>query len=134
MSLFRHQTHFFISVNADIPTLNSPSLPVYLCSHDDPPTIFSHQACKKLLNLNPNKSSGPDHIPARIVKEFAYEFADPLTDIFKRFLSTGVFPAIWKDSYITFDRINHNIVIEKLISLKVTRRSIIPWISSFLIG
>ena len=92
---------FFTSVNADIPTLNSSSLPAYLHSHDDPPTFFSHHVCKKLLNLNPNKSSGTDHIPARIVKEFAYEFADPLTDIFNKSLSTGVFPAIWKDSYIT---------------------------------
>ena len=62
---------FFTSAKADIPTLNSFLLPGYLHSHEDPPTIFSHQACKKLLNLNPNKSSGPDHIPARIVKEFA---------------------------------------------------------------
>ena len=92
---------FFTSVNADIPTLNSFSLPSYLYSHDDPPTIFSYQVCKKLLNLNHNKLSGPDHIPARTVKEFAYEFADPLTDIFNKSLSTGVFPAIWKDSYIT---------------------------------
>ena len=39
--------------------------------------------------------------PVRKVKEFAYEFTDPLTDMFNKSLSTGVFPAIWKDSYIT---------------------------------
>ena len=53
------------------------------------------------MNLNPYKSSGPEYIPARIVKKFAYGFANPLTDIFNKSLSTGVFPAVLKDSYIT---------------------------------
>ena len=162
---------------------------------------------------------GPDSIPPRIIKEFAYELAEPVTKIFNTSLSTGEVPFLWKCSNITpipkvkqpqcesdtrpisltpilskvledfvvswmiedvgeyidtrqfgslkgssttyclldlihswlselensgcylrpcfldfskvFDRINHTIVITKLIDLGV-RRSIIPWICSFL--
>ena len=210
---------FFTSVNADIPSLATASLPAYLPPPEVPPIIFPHQVCKKLLSLNTSKTCGPDRIPARIIKEFAFELAGPLTSIFNESLTSGIVPAIWKDSYITpvpkiplpesegdirpisltsilskiledfviswmlddisdaidprqfgslkgssttyclldlihnwlenlenpgsylrvcfldfskaFDRINHNLVIEKLISMNV-RRSIIPWICSFL--
>lgn len=92
---------FFTSVNADIPSLDPTSLPAYLPSPDLPPTIFPHQVCKKLSNLNRSKACGPDHIPARLIKEFAIEFAEPLTSIFNKSLSSGIVPAIWKDSYVT---------------------------------
>jgi hypothetical protein len=35
------------------------------------------------------------------MKEFAFEFAEPLTSIFNKSLASGIVPAIWKDSYIT---------------------------------
>ena len=44
---------------------------------------------------------GPDKIPPRIIKEFAYEFAEPVLQIFNTSLSSGEVPAIWKDSNIT---------------------------------
>ena len=83
---------FFTSVNADIPSLAIASLPAYLPSH---------QVCKKLLSLNTSKTCGPDRTPARLVNEFAFELAEPLTFIFNESLTSGIVPAIWKDSYIT---------------------------------
>jgi hypothetical protein len=35
---------------------------------------------KLLKNLDPTKATGPDQIPARILKQFAAEFAPHLTD------------------------------------------------------
>ena len=92
---------FFTSVNADFPPLATSSLPAYLPSPDVPPTIFPHQVCKKLLSPNTGKACGPDHIPARLIKEFAYELAEPLTFIFNESLMSETVPEIWKDSYIT---------------------------------
>ena len=38
-----------------------------------------HEVCKKLLAIKPSKAHGPDNVPCRIVKEFAYELAEPVT-------------------------------------------------------
>ena len=35
----------------------------------------------ELKKTNPNKATGPDGVPAKLVKEFAYELSVPLNDI-----------------------------------------------------
>ena len=47
------------------------------------------------------KSPGPDGVPARLLKEFAPDLAEPVTSIFNRPLSSGIFPIQWKDANIT---------------------------------
>lgn len=54
----------------------------------------------KLVAIKPFKSHGPDNVPCRILKEFAYELAVPVTTIFNASLASGIVPAIWKDSNI----------------------------------
>ena len=210
---------FFVSVASDIPPLDILNLPTFLPTAFPPPTVHPHKVCSKLVKLQTNKAMGPDNIPPRILKEFANELAEPVTLIFNKSLSSGLVPALWKDSSIipipkakqvhlesdtrpialtsvlskvfedfvvtwiiedvgeqidnrqfgslkgtsttyclldlvhnwlskmdnpghylracfldfskAFDRIDHNVVITKLINLGV-RRSIIPWICSFL--
>ena len=39
---------------------------------------------------------GPNNIPSRILKEFAYELTEPITLIFNTSLSSGEVPALWK--------------------------------------
>ena len=51
--------------------------------------------------VQPFKAQGPDNVPCRILKEFAYELAEPVTTIFNASLASGIVPAIWKDSNIT---------------------------------
>ena len=36
-----------------------------------------------------------------MLNEFAYEFMHPVSAIFNASISSGIFPAIWKDSYIS---------------------------------
>ena len=43
---------------------------------------------------------GPDSIPPRIIKEFAYELTEPVTKIFNTSLSTCEVPILWKCSNI----------------------------------
>ena len=51
---------FFLSVNDDVPYLDLHSLPAFLPAADQSPTIHPYQVCKKLINLNPFKATGPD--------------------------------------------------------------------------
>ena len=92
---------YFATVAADIPPLDTACLPPFLPSADEVPILHSHVVCKKLLHVKANKAMGPDSIPPRVIKEFAYELAEPVTKIFNTSLSTGEVPFLWKCSNIT---------------------------------
>ncbi|CAB4036563.1 Hypothetical predicted protein, partial [Paramuricea clavata] len=47
------------------------------------------------------KAPGPDNIPSKILKSFAYILSEPITDIFNVSLSSGVVPEIWKQANIS---------------------------------
>ena len=93
--------HFFLSINEHIPTLNLSKLPAYLPAVDQLPTIHPYQVCKKLLSLNSFKAAGPNNIPPRILKEFAYELSDPLADMFNLSLVSATIPSYWKSANIS---------------------------------
>ena len=92
---------YFTSVTSDIQPLDTAALSTYLPSPDRPPTITTSAVCRKLLGLSAYKASRPDGIPARLLKEFAPELAEPVTAIFNCSVSSGVFPERWKDSHLT---------------------------------
>ena len=56
-----------------------------------------------LREVNPNKASGPDSIPARILKELADEIAPLLTTtgIFNKSLEPGEVPTDWTKANVT---------------------------------
>ena len=49
-----------------------------------------------LNNMNPNKASGPDKIPIRLLKECACSITPSLTYLFNKSLHTGDLPTEWK--------------------------------------
>ena len=49
-----------------------------------------------LLNVNPNKSPGPDGIHPKALKELAELLANPLTIIFNTSIQTGIVPDLWR--------------------------------------
>ena len=51
-----------------------------------------------LSSLDTSKATGPDGIPARILKECGKEIAPSLCALFNHSLRTGRFPAEWKNS------------------------------------
>ena len=59
-------------------------------------SVLSH-----LQSLDPKKSTGPDGLSARFLKEIAVEIASPLTQLYNISLLTGAFPSDWKHSHIT---------------------------------
>ena len=55
---------------------------------------------KLLLNLNVNKATGPDMIPAFILKTAADEITPLLTKMFQKSLDEGIVPQDWKDALV----------------------------------
>ena len=54
-----------------------------------------------LLVLDPNKASGPDKIPARILKLTADQIAPSVCRLFNLSLELGVMPTAWKEANVT---------------------------------
>ena len=73
---------FFVSVSADIPQLNLDEFPPFRPAVDQAPAVQPFQVCQKFQALKPFKASVSDNIPPRVLKQFAYELAEPVTKIF----------------------------------------------------
>ena len=91
----------FVSVftNEDlssIPTLgpsNHPSVPA-----------FNISACgveRLLSKIRPHSASGPDNIPAYLLKMGAKELAPPLALLFQASLNQGKIPTVWKNANVS---------------------------------
>jgi len=65
-----------------------------------PITIHHEGVAQLLLNIQPNKASGPDNLPARFLKEVANEIAPALSIIFQASLDQGYLPDIWKTAAV----------------------------------
>ena len=86
---------FNIEDTSDIPVLPGDPFPAM------PDIIVDVRGVTKLLNnIKPNKASGPDSIPCRILKEAAAELAPVLTDIFNASLSSSTLPQDWKKANV----------------------------------
>nr|VZI49727.1 unnamed protein product [Spirometra erinaceieuropaei] len=55
---------------------------------------------RELKNLKETKSSGPDNIPAKFLKELANELSKPLAHIFRSSFELGRLPSEWKTANI----------------------------------
>ena len=97
---FKSLNQFYVSVNADIPPPDSNILPAFLPAAAGVLTVQLHEVCKNLLAIKLPKAHCPDNIPCRIVKEFAFKLAEPITTIFNTSLRSGIVPVIWKESNI----------------------------------
>ena len=56
---------------------------------------------KLLKEINPYKATGPDCIPAKVLKEMAEELSPSLTLIFTASLQQGKIPQDWKKALVT---------------------------------
>ena len=62
--------------------------------------ISQSEILKLLLGISPNKAIDLDNLSAKLIKLAAPSIADPLTIIFNKSISTGVFPYEWKISKV----------------------------------
>ena len=62
--------------------------------------INSNEVDKELNSLKINKSSGPDNLPARVIKCISNEIVAPLTHIFNLSIQKGQYPDLLKISKV----------------------------------
>ena len=77
----------------NLPPSTVPSIPNF--------TISIEGVSKLLSDLNPHKATGPDGVPARILKVATEEIAPALTKIFEKSLETGEVPSAWRRANIS---------------------------------
>ena len=63
--------------------------------------ITSEEVKTVLQTIKLGKSSGPDNINNRILKEIAIPISEPLSDLYNFSLSHGIFPEIWKQANVS---------------------------------
>ena len=77
----------------DVDQIDAPSCPdEFLCSVDN--------VASMLLNLEIDKSNGPDGISARMLKHTASSIAPSVANLFNQSIRTGCFPDHWKLSNV----------------------------------
>ena len=89
-------TSVFTSERYPIPVID-PSL----YSSMPPLDIGTNGIIKQLKNLNQNKATGPDELPARVLKETAEQIAPIITHIFQQSYNTGKLPNDWLQALVT---------------------------------
>ena len=63
--------------------------------------VFKPKDITKILrSLKPDKASGPDQVPSRVLKECAAELASPLCRLFRLCFANGTFPDQWKTASV----------------------------------
>ncbi len=62
--------------------------------------VTSDQVKQRLVELKPNKATGPDGVSPRMLKELAGSLAKPLSIIMNKSLQEGRLPNIWKTAHV----------------------------------
>ena len=83
--------HFVSAFTAE----GNTALPVIETIH-----VSCRDVTKLLRNLKSHKATGPDSIPARLLKEAATELAPAVTLLFQASLDQGKVPSLWKEALV----------------------------------
>ena len=78
---------------------DSPHLQCVIKVTPDKFIITPGQIEDRLARMKVNKASGPDHIPAWILRDFAPCLASPLSAIFNASIREGHVPELWKTAF-----------------------------------
>ena len=90
----------FKSVFTREDTSNMPEIGEPMVPPMDHITITPDGVLKLLQEIKIRKATGPDMIPARILRDYAAELAPILTFIFQQSLDTGTVPSDWRTANI----------------------------------
>ena len=92
---FASQTQLDLSTEQTLPNLHARSVPAL-----DTIQVNEREVLSLINSLDPNKSTGPDEIPTKWLKFAAVLISEPMTKLFNKSLSEGIFPNTWKTAII----------------------------------
>ena len=92
----QYQSEFTDEDKSEIPKPDGDPSPTMPDIH-----ITTEGVLKQLQKLNVNKASGPDMIPARLLKEVSNEIAPLLCIIYQKCLETGQIPDVWRTDNVS---------------------------------
>ncbi|XP_055387204.1 uncharacterized protein LOC129615845 [Condylostylus longicornis] len=88
----------------ELPSNNVNFNPALLVNNTNPLFEYFHLSVENVFqgisSLDVKKGSGPDLLPPIFLYNCRYTLSNPLTSIFNRSISTGIFPSAWKNSYL----------------------------------
>ena len=90
----------FSSVSNEYSPVDPTQLPSYLPALP-PPVVEEYDVYQRLLGIKKTRSTLPVDIPDKVRKECAVLLAAPVTEIINNSLSQSVYPAIWKQEWVT---------------------------------
>ena len=90
----------FVGVSSHINPLDTTKLPAFLPASKPAPMLYPWEVYEELRKVKISKSSGPDGISPKLIKEFAYELSGPLTDVLNCSFEEGVVPSQWKSAIV----------------------------------
>ncbi|CAH1237826.1 CTBS [Branchiostoma lanceolatum] len=108
------------SISQQSPPVCTSQLPAYLPAPSPPPQIQPWDMYAELRRVKVGKAGGPDGIAPRLVRMFACELAEPLTDILNTSLKEGVVPTQWKEAVVAPIPKELPAVIDKLRPISLT--------------
>ena len=84
--------------------------------------VDTRMVYKALRGIKSNKSGGPDPIPAKVWKEFAFELSPVITNIYNASMVQGYVPVFLKQSeVVTVPKCSPPKVVEKIFGLFLSR-------------
>lgn len=90
---FAAQSRLHIDHSVTPPPLQGPIVPVL-----DNIRTTEQEVLSLLNSLDPNKATGPDMLPTKILKLTALLISKPLAQLFNKSLTLGTYPDDWKEA------------------------------------
>ena len=90
----------FAAISNEYSPIDTTQLPSYLPAQP-PPQVEEYQVYNRLMSLKKTRSTLPLDIPDRLRKECSPLLAGPLTTIINNCLTESVYPADWKQEWVT---------------------------------
>ena len=135
---------FFVSVSSHLPRIRNDD-PVFARMDELPDQyiISVVTILDALTRVKVNKATGPDDIPAWVIRNNADVLAAPLTAIFNSSLREGILPPQWKSAYVVpVPKVHPPVSIEKdfrpisltPIAAKVFESIVVKWVDDSLLS
>ncbi len=90
----------FSSIGCSLPALNREELPAFLPARNPPPVVTRNEMWRELSRVKVSTAAGPDNVPNKLIKVFAFELSIPATDILNSSLASGSVPSQWKQAIV----------------------------------